>query len=160
MRETGSQINICLMTRRHMPQVLNIEDSSFEFLWSEDEFIQCLRRTACIGMVAERDGEVAGFMIYELHETLIHVLTFAVHPTYRRQGVGTAMVEKLASKLQLQRRTRLVLEVRETNLDAQLFSKKLGFRAESTLKSFYTHSPEDAYLMVRTLDTKGKCTGV
>ena len=134
------------MLRRDMPSVLAIEDQSFEFPWNEDQFIRCLRQRDCIGMVAERNEEVAGFMIYELHKTRIHILSFAVHPDFRRQMVGTAMVEKLVSKLAYQRRNRIVLEVRESNLDAQLFFKKLGFRCTGVLKDFYEDCPEDAYL--------------
>jgi ribosomal-protein-alanine N-acetyltransferase len=40
-----------------------------------------------------------------------------------------------------------VLEVRETNLPAQLFFRSLGFRAISVLKDFYQDTTEDAYLM-------------
>ena len=57
------------------------------------------------------------------------------------------MVEKLVSKLAYQRRNRIVLEVRETNLAAQLFFRQLDFRATGVLKSFYEDTPEDAFLM-------------
>jgi ribosomal-protein-alanine N-acetyltransferase len=86
-------------------------------------------------------------MIYELHKNRIHILSFAVHPDYRRQGIGQSMIDKLVSKLAYQRRNRIVLEVRETNLDAQLFFRQLGFRATSVLRSFYEDTPEDAFLM-------------
>ena len=142
-----SCVHIRWMIRRDMPSVLAIESQSFEFPWTEEEFIRCLRQRDCIGMVAERNEEVAGFMIYELHKTRIHILSFAVHPGFRRQNVGSAMVEKLVSKLAYQRRNRIVLEVRETNLPAQLFFRKLGFRATGVLKSFYEDTPEDAFLM-------------
>jgi ribosomal-protein-alanine N-acetyltransferase len=135
------------MIRRDLPFVLNIENASFEFPWTEDEFIRCLRQRDCIGMVAERNEDVAGFMIYELHKNRIHILSFAVHPDYRRQGIGQSMIDKLVSKLAYQRRNRIVLEVRETNLDAQLFFRQLGFRATSVLRSFYEDTPEDAFLM-------------
>jgi ribosomal-protein-alanine N-acetyltransferase len=130
-----------------MPSVLGIENASFEFPWTEDEFIRCLRQRDCIGMVAECSERVVGFMIYELHRTRIHVLSFAVHPEHRRQSVGSAMIEKLISKLAYQRRNRIVLEVRETNLDAQLFFRSLGFRATGVLRNFYEDSTEDAFLM-------------
>ncbi len=142
-----SCVHIRWMIRRDMPSVLQIEEQSFEFPWTEDEFIRCLRQRDCIGMVAERNEEVAGFMIYELHKTRIHILSFAVAPTLRRQSVGSAMVDKLVSKLAYQRRNRIVLEVRETNLAAQLFFRQLGFRATGVLKSFYEDTPEDAFLM-------------
>ena len=142
-----SCVHIRWMIRRDMPSVLAIEGQSFEFPWTEDEFIRCLRQRDCIGMEAERNEEVAGFMIYELHKTRIHILSFAVHSDFRRQTVGTAMVDKLVSKLAYQRRNRIVLEVRETNLPAQLFFRQLGFRATGVLKSFYEDTPEDAFLM-------------
>ena len=57
------------------------------------------------------------------------------------------MMDKLIGKLTPDRRGRIVLEVRETNLPAQLFFRSLGFRATSVLKDFYEDSTEDAYLM-------------
>lgn len=145
--QTRLEVHIRWMIRRDMEQVLDIEQSAFEFPWSEEDFVACLRRRNCIGMVAERGDRVLGFMIYELHKTRLHLLNFAVATDGRRQGVGTQMVEKLIAKLSSQRRTRLSLEVRETNLDAQLFFKQAGFRATSVLRDFYDDSPEDAYLM-------------
>ena len=61
--------------------------------------------------------------------------------------VGRQMMAKLMGKLSQQRRSRLLLEVRETNLDAQLFFRSLGFRAVSVLRGFYEDTPEDAYVM-------------
>lgn len=139
--------NIRWMIRRDMPTVIDIEKQSFEFPWSEEEFIRCLRQRNCIGMVAERDISVVGFMIYELHKNRLHLLNFAVSADTRRTGVGSAMIDKLASKLSPERRNRIMLEVRETNLDAQIFFRQRGFRAISVLRSFYEDSPEDAYLM-------------
>jgi ribosomal-protein-alanine N-acetyltransferase len=135
------------MIRRDMPEVLQIERESFEFPWVDEDFIRCLRQRNCIGMVAEHEGRVVGFMIYELHRTRIHVLNFGVGQLYRRLGVGSQMIAKLIAKLSVQRRSRIVLEIRETNLDAQLFFRENGFRAVSVLHSFYEDTPEDAYLM-------------
>lgn len=141
------RVHIRWMIRRDMPEVLQIEQHSFEFPWTEEDFVRCLRQRNCIGMVAEQGERVVAFMIYELHKTRLHILNFAVSPDVRRRCVGQQMVEKLVSKLSSQRRTRISLEVRETNLDAQLFFKESGFRATSVLRDFYEDSPEDAYLM-------------
>lgn len=135
------------MIRRDIGEVLQIESASFEFPWREEDFIRCLRQRNCIGMVAEHDERVVGFMIYELHRNRLHVLNFAVHPDFRRRDIGTAMLRKLASKLSPLRRNRIMLEVRETNLAAQLFFRDQGFRAVSLLRDFYEDTTEDAYLM-------------
>lgn len=141
------QTHIRWMIRRDMAEVLDIETASFEFPWCEEDFIRALQQRNCIGMVAEADGHIVGFMVYELHKTQIHVLNFAVARDYRRRSIGSQMFTKLASKLSHQRRTRIVLEVRETNLPAQLFFRSNGFRAISVLREFYEDTPEDAYIM-------------
>lgn len=140
-------VHIRWMIRRDMTEVLDIEAEGFEFPWSEDDFIRCLRQRNCIGMVAEQDDCLLGFMIYELHKTRLHILNFAVAGDATRRHVGRQMVEKLISKLSSQRRTRITLEVRETNLPAQLFFRDCGFRAVSVLRDYYDDTTEDAYLM-------------
>jgi [ribosomal protein S18]-alanine N-acetyltransferase len=141
------KVHIRWMIRRDMPASLAIEADSFEFPWCENDFLRCLRQRNCIGMVAEQNERIVGFMIYELHKTRLHILNFAVSSRYRRSGVGTQMVTKLIGKLSTQRRNRILLEIRETNLAAQLFFRSCGFRAVSVLRDFYEDTPEDAYLM-------------
>jgi [ribosomal protein S18]-alanine N-acetyltransferase len=141
------RVHIRWMIRRDMPEVLQIEEDGFEFPWSEDDFMRCLRQRNCIGMVVEHAERVIGFMIYELHKTRLHLLNFSVAKDLRRRGAGRQMLGKLIGKLSGQRRTRILLEVRETNLAAQLFFQKMGFRAVSVLRDFYSDTTEDAYLM-------------
>lgn len=141
------RVHIRWMIRRDMPEVLQTEQESFEYSWTEEDFLRCLRQRNCIGMVAEQGEKVVGFMIYELHKNKLHILNFAVNPGCRRFGVGSQMVAKLISKLSSHRRTRITLEVRETNLDAQLFFRKQGFKALRVLRNFYEDSGEDAYLL-------------
>ncbi len=147
-------IHVRWMIRRDMLEVLCIEKEAFEFPWSDEDFTRCLRQRNCIGMVAELADSVVGFMIYELHRSRLHMLNFAVARSHRRLGIGTQMIRKLAAKLAPERRTRIVLEVRETNLSAQLFFRALNFRAISVLKDFYQDSAEDAYLMQFCLEAE------
>jgi ribosomal-protein-alanine N-acetyltransferase len=98
-------------------------------------------------MVAEHDNRVVGCMIYELHKNQLHILNFSVRPDYRRRNIGRKMGEKLIGKLSQQRRNRIVLEVRETNLAAQMFFRRSGFKAMSVLRDYYDDTTEDAYVM-------------
>src|SRR5882757_11094843 len=142
-----ARVHIRWMIRRDMPEVLQTEQLSFEYAWNEEDFLRCLRQRNCIGMVAEHGEKVVGFMIYELHKNKLHILNFAVHPAWRRLAVGAQMVAKLISKLSSHRRTRITLEVRETNLSAQVFFRSQGFLALRVLKTHYEDSGEDAFLM-------------
>lgn len=140
-------VHVRWMIRRDMAEVLEIEREAFEFAWTEEDFTRCLRQRNCIGMVAEMAESVVAFMIYELHRSRLHVINLAVRRSHRRLGIGTLLLDKLAAKLTPDRRDRILLEVRERNLPAQIFFRSLGYRAISVLKDFYEDTTEDAYLM-------------
>jgi [ribosomal protein S18]-alanine N-acetyltransferase len=140
-------VHIRWMIRRDMPEVMRTERASFEYAWTEDDFLRCLRQRNCIGMVAEENDAVSGFMIYELHKTRLNVLNFAVHPASRRMGVGGLLVAKLEYKLVSHHRQKITLAVRERNLAAQMFFRSHGFQATKLLRNYYEDSGEDAYQM-------------
>lgn len=141
------KVQIRWLIRRDMAEVLEIEQASFDHAWTEEDFLCCLRQRNCIGMVAEHNHEIVGFMIYELHKSKLRILNFAVAPSARRQGVATQMVRRLVDKLSQQRRKEIALEVRETNLSAQKFFHSQGFRAVCVLRDHYDDTEEDAYVM-------------
>jgi ribosomal-protein-alanine N-acetyltransferase len=141
------KLQIRWLIRRDMAEVLKIENASFEYTWSEEDFLRCLRQRNCIGMVAEQDHEIVGFMIYELHKSKLRILNFAVASEARRRGVGRQMICRLIDKLSQQRRKEIVLDIRETNLQAQIFFRNEGFRAVRILRDYYDDTDEDAYVM-------------
>jgi len=130
------------MIREDMPEVVAIEHASFEFPWEESEFLTCLRhRSNVIGMVAEHEREIVGFMIYEMNKIDLHVLNIAVHPNFRRELVGTTFLEKLKGKLT--KRRYITAEVRETNYAAQLWLKSCDFVCFEQVKNFYDDTPDE-----------------
>ena len=143
----GLKVQIRWLIRRDMPEVLEIERASFEQPWTEEDFLGHLRQRNCIGMVAEHNQRIVGFMIYELHKARLQLLNFATGVDFRRLGVGLQMVAKLVDKLSQQRRQEILLEVRESNLQAQLFFKAQDFRAVRVLRTHYDDTTEDAYVM-------------
>lgn len=134
------------MIKRDMPEVLGIEAANFDYPWPEEDFIRVLRQRNCIGRVAEHKERIVGFNIYEIHKNRLHILNIAVHAAMQRRGVGTQMVENLKTKLSRDRRNRIMLEIRETNLAAQLFFRAQGFRCISVLREFYNDVKDDAFL--------------
>ncbi len=141
------QVSIRWMIRRDYLEVVAIEADSFGFPWREEDFRRCLLRRYCIGMVTTIDDRIVGYMVYELNKKRLHLLNIAVARVFRRLGIGSQMVAKLTGKLSAQRRSRIILEIRETNLPAQLFFRENGFRAVSVLRNYYEETSEDAYLM-------------
>jgi len=118
------------LIRRDMDAVLSIENNSFAEPWSEEDFLTCLKQRNVIGCVSEMQfGDVDGFMIYGLHKHHLEVLKIAVDAKSRRCGIARHMVDRLKVKLDQQKRTRIHIEVHESNLAAQLFLRDCGFRA-------------------------------
>lgn len=145
-KQSELAVQIRWLIRRDMPEVLGIERESFDDAWSEEDFLSALRERNCIGMVAEHNERIVGFMLYELEKAALHVLNFAVCPSMKRRHIGTQMVERLKAKLQQQKRTSIHLCVREGNLSAQLFYKRCGFVARKVLPCYYRDG-SDAYVM-------------
>jgi ribosomal-protein-alanine N-acetyltransferase len=143
----NNDIRIRWMISGDMNQIIQIERLCFEFPWRKEDFLDCLRQVNGIGTVAVDGERVVGYMLYELHKNRLHILNFAVHPAMQRKGVGTAIHKNVAAKLTPERRNRLLLEVRETNLDALMFFKALGYRAVSVLRDYYDDTDEDAIVM-------------
>jgi len=117
------------LIRRDTREVVNIDEQSHELGWQEEDFVRLLRERNIIGMVAERNENIVGFMLYALHPNRLEVLRFAVHPDLRFQGIGKQMVRKLVGKLAPQRRNKILVDVDERCLGEQLFLKRCGFRA-------------------------------
>jgi len=139
------------MLKEDLEAVLRIEQESFEFPWTESEFLACIQRPNCIAMVAVVQEKVVGYMIYEMGSQWFQILNLAVDAAYRRHGVGRVLVQRLINKLSPRRRHKVTLHVRETNLPAQLFFKAIGFRAKAILHDHYPDTAEDAYLMTYEL---------
>ena len=147
---TKTYVTVRWMIRRDMDEVLKIERDGFSAPWGEEEFLKQLRQRSTIGMVAEFDTSVVGYMVYEMHKQRYQLLNIAVAKGCRRIGVGQVMIEKLKNKLDPQRRRRIVTEVSESNLNAQLFFRGLGFRAIEVMRDYFQHPDgryEDAYVM-------------
>ena len=141
------RVHIRWMIRRDMPEVLQTEQESFEYRLDRGR-LPALPAPAQL----HRHGGRAGREGRRLHD-LRAAQEQAAHPQLRRPPALPApaasapqMVAKLISKLSSHRRTRITLEVRETNLAAQLFFRTQGFKAVRVLRTFYEDSGEDAFL--------------
>ena len=85
--------------------------------------------------VAETESKVVGYAICEIEETpkrvldkLLIIHTFFVTKDYRRQGVGSALFEKVMDETEKRGVKRIRLETLINNLPAVKFYEKLGMQ--------------------------------
>lgn len=142
-----SEAKIRWMIRRDIPRVAEIEADCFEFPWDEESFCLALGQRNNIGIVLEIDETIYGYMIYQMCRGYFNLANIAIDPDYQRCGLGGVFIAYLKNKLHPDRRDVITTEVREKNLDAQLFFRATGFRATGILPGQYIDSPEDMYVM-------------
>ncbi len=101
-------------------------------------------------IVAEVDGVLCGYLVGVLFMDEARVLLLAVKESYRRKKIGTTLISSFVDSVR-SRANMVRLEVRSSNLAAQTFYFKLGFRFVGIINNYYKNG-DSAYIMIRPLD--------
>jgi aminoglycoside 6'-N-acetyltransferase I len=84
--------------------------------------------------VAESEGQICGMVCLRLLPSLCDELPYAeltellVHPEYRRQGIGRALIERVEAEAAAQGAAELVFMTAWRNTSAHAFYHALGYR--------------------------------
>lgn len=140
-------MRIINMTAAHVAQVAQLEKICFHDPWSERSIASELDNRLSLWLVAVDGERVAGYVGSQsvLGET--DMMNIAVHPDYRRQGIGQNLVERLIRELKAQGNHSLMLEVRVSNENARKLYEKLGFVQVGLRKNYYRNPREDACIL-------------
>jgi ribosomal-protein-alanine N-acetyltransferase len=101
-------------------------------------------------LIAEKDKKICGYILGEYDGRFMHVLSFAVYPEYRRQGVGKKLMNELVKIAMANKGTdTLSLNVHVENSGGIAFYEAYGFKKIETLNNYYRGSlkakSQDAY---------------
>jgi ribosomal-protein-alanine N-acetyltransferase len=132
--------------------IMTIENASFSSPWSARFFLQELKVPCARSLLAVEGEKAVGYMIYWLLPSEIDIHNLAVHPAYRRQGIGRALLEAVIEEAKRCRFVGVTLEVRTSNEAAQRLYQSLGFVASGVRKGYYSDTGEDALAMVLEFD--------
>jgi [ribosomal protein S18]-alanine N-acetyltransferase len=141
-------IRVAPMGLDDIPAVLEIEQASFTTPWPPEAFNQELRHNRLARYtVARQSRAVVGYAGVWLMVDEAHITTFAVHPDWRRQGVGSRLLLALLAVAEELGADRMTLEVRVSNAAAQALYRSHGFAIAGRRERYYTDDGEDAYIM-------------
>jgi ribosomal-protein-alanine N-acetyltransferase len=131
--------------------IMEIENISFSSPWSEEFFLVQIYAKYAVSKIALFEGKVIGYITanYEQHESSI--LNLAVHPDYRRCGVGTLLMNATMKEVKNKSCVFMYLKVRTSNTTAQKFYERFGFTVEAVRKKYYGNPDEDALQMMGRL---------
>lgn len=131
------------MTLADLPAVLAVEQRSFSYPWSRDNFLSALGNSRESIFVAEVEGELAGYICLWRMVDVVHIANLAVKEEYRRRGIALRLLaeaERWAEGLPL------TLEVRISNDKAIALYEKFGFAVCGVRPGYYLDG-EDALIM-------------
>jgi ribosomal-protein-alanine N-acetyltransferase len=136
------------MTLEDVLAVHAIDLLSFSLPWSERSFrFEVAENPAARGWVAETEGRVVAMLVLWFIVDEAHIATIAVHPDFRRQGIGEQILLHALEAAQSEGARRAFLEVRAGNTEAQAMYRKYGFVVDGVRPKYYKDNNEDAILM-------------
>ena len=140
-------IEIKTMTEAHVPQIAEMEKLCFSDPWSEKSVASELNNRLSLWLVALDGDTVAGYVGSQSVLDEADMMNIAVHPDYRRQGIGRDLVLALAEALQKKGIRGLMLEVRQSNAPAIALYEQLGFQQVGLRPNYYRNPKENALIL-------------
>lgn len=138
------------MMHDDLREVLAIEAEAFVHPWSESDFVEHLEDFESVGLVVECEGTVAAYLVFGFDGRDIEICSCVVAEPFRRQGIGTLMVQRLTKALSQRSWDRLSARVPERNLGALFFFQRCGFKAVAVLPQYLVNG-QDVYVMEYTI---------
>ncbi|HHY36804.1 MAG TPA: ribosomal protein S18-alanine N-acetyltransferase [Firmicutes bacterium] len=143
-----AMITLEKMNMTHLEEVLALERLCFSNPWSYEAYRFELEDNQLADYLVVLDaGRVVGYGGMWLIMDEAHVTNIAIHPQYRRRGLGELLLRCLMTRAYVRGARRMTLEVRRSNHIAQRLYEKLGFRGIGYRKDYYSDNGEDALIM-------------
>lgn len=145
-------IEITEAAETDLSEIERVERECFSVPWTAEQLRAYLPDEHHELLAAKKpDGSVTGYvgMMYVLDEG--YISNVAVRPTYRRQGIGDGLIDRLLAFAALRELSFVTLEVRESNAAAIALYAKNGFRTVGIRKNYYEKPRENAILMTKFL---------
>ena len=140
------------MQESDLRQILEIENYSFkeEDAYTREDFQRWFSVNPDFCVVAEIDGKIVGDMICRIKRYRLDLGSCAIHPDYRRRGVGAAILREMEKRARGFGIHQIDIEVRPSNTSAQAFWQAVGFEQFGSTPGFYPDG-EDALLMCKKI---------
>ena len=138
---------ILKMNESHVPQIAELEKLCFNDPWSLNSIASELDNRLSLWLVAVENDCVIGYVGSQTVLGETDMMNIAIHPDYRKQGIGTALIEALIGELNNRGSHSLMLEVRASNDPAISVYCKLGFVEVGRRKNYYRNPKEDARIL-------------
>ena len=152
------------MTKDDLPEVISMERQVFgPEAWSSGDFEEALRQPFDYPLVLREEAladcpdmtmPLAGYCLLRILPPEGEILNICVAEKLRGQGLGSLMMLKMEELCRREGVSQVFLEVRRSNLRAQILYGNFGFREIAVRKHYYQDPEEDALIMAAEIDEK------
>jgi ribosomal-protein-alanine N-acetyltransferase len=144
MGVTASAIEVRPALASDLDAMAAIHAACFTKNWSASEIGQFVGAPSCLSLLALPAPErpARGFLIVRSAGDEAEILTLAVEPSHRRQGLARALLAAASATLRQAGSKRLFLEVDETNAPARDLYQSLGAVAVGRRRRYYEHGAD------------------
>ncbi len=135
------------VTTAGLDRILEIENACFGVdAYDRNTFASYLGRNGDLFLAAWSAGKMLGYTLACVSRGRAEVISVAVAPDARRQGVARVLMKSLIGALRRRKVEFVALLVRVTNHGAQALYKELGFRTVRLWRGYYDDGA-DGWLM-------------
>ena len=134
------------------PVLASLHNVCFSEQWTPFGLGQLLAGEGTYALLADDEDGGRGFILVRVVADEAEILTFAVHPLWRRQGLGRDLLYAAARLATLQGGRTLILEVAVANFAARQLYGRFGFQQAGLRRAYYEPGQKgDAFILKRPL---------
>lgn len=130
-------------------QILAIENDTAAVPWTRAMFQSEIGRPGTIDLVADRQGDIHGYILVSRYADVWHILNVTVRAQQRGQGIGGRLLDAVFERADQRPHLGLTLKVRVSNDPAIHLYRKKGFEDHGVRPHYYSDNGEDALIMWR-----------
>jgi len=151
----GSSLNphIRQAKKEDLPAILELEKICFkEETFNKKQIEYLLLKARSLFLIAAVDEKIVGSIIILLRKHILNARIYSlnVHPSYRRIGIGSLLMERTEAMVSKMGYRNLTLEAGINNIPAQNLYISKGFSVERRLEKYYKNG-DDALRFIKKL---------
>ena len=158
---SGDGIRIEPMRRRHLREVVRIEQGAYPKPWSRSVFeseLGQVRTGSRSYLVARAGRKVVGYaglwFVDDPDGDQAHVTNVVVDPAHRRERIATRLMLVLADAAIDRGCVAWTLEVRVSSVGAQELYRRFGFAPAGVRKRYYENTEDAIVMWCHDMDTR------
>lgn len=135
----AAHITLRPMQVQDLPEVADVDAVVFPVLWQNSlPSLRLAYPQSGVAVVAEVDGQVAGYQMSTYGPFGAHLARLAVLPGFQRQGIGRALVSDLTRKVTARGLQRITVNTQSQNAQSQALYRAMGFAHHGESYPVYT----------------------